>query len=284
MNAEQFKQYLKKFNVAEIVGTSDITIFPDEKIMALKDMFEIIEKCGAYVRLEWYINDEKKIIYLNNAKVACTSFKSIIMELEKQKYYESVHQILQKRALYNVLPESYKDYFKFTFVRNPFERLVSCYENKYHTDKKLIGIDKEILGTNFFDLYYVRVNYLLGYLDKDEGFASFAKKIVRVPNELADRHFVSQYFMTYRNDKCLVDYVGKFEKLPESFKNIQNQDQLADLHVYNKTNKGNWMDYYNHETAKLVHDYYKKDFEVFNYEKEYDKLIKYLDGKEKKIK
>lgn len=282
MNQELFKEYFKKFNLEKLLGTSDMREFPDEKIIALKEMFELIEKCGAYVPLEWYINDEKKIIYLNNAKVACTSFKSVIMGLEKQKYYESVHQILQKKALYFDLKEEYNDYFKFTYVRNPFERLVSCYQNKYHTDKKLIGIDKEILGTDFFDLYFVRVNYLLGYLDKDQGFESFAKKIVKVPNECADRHFVSQYFMIYKNDKCLVDFVGKIEELPESFKEIQNKYQLEELPIYNKTDKGNWMDYYTLEIAELVYKYYKKDFEVFGYEDEYKKLVKYLKNKDNK--
>ncbi len=76
--------------------------------------------------------------------------------------------------------------YKFTFVRNPFDRLYSCYMGKYHT-----AYGK---GTDFYGEFDY---YLLGYLKRDKGFENFVDKIFKIPDAWSDRHFKSQYFLIF---------------------------------------------------------------------------------------
>ncbi|WHH57485.1 sulfotransferase family 2 domain-containing protein [Petroclostridium sp. X23] len=221
---------------------------------------------GAIEKKEYIIVPNKKIVYLNNSKVACSSIKSTFILDETPDDY-SIHSKVKDLSREYYAHEE-REYFKFTFVRNPFDRLVSCYESKYKQDRKL---GKKKLH---FD------DYLFGYLREDKGFEIFLKKVILIPDFLADRHFQSQYKLIYdKKNRCLVDFVGKYENLSKDFSDIQKKYNLGNLPHFNKTTKNNWMDYYNLETAKLVYDKYTKDIEVFEYKIEYQQLLNYLSDK-----
>lgn len=75
------------------------------------------------------------------------------------------------------------------------------------------------------------------------------------------------------------NFIGKFENLENDWRFLQEKFDLADLPHKNATTKDDWRNYYNEKTAKLVYKMYKKDFEAFGYENEYENLIKYLKNK-----
>lgn len=60
------------------------------------------------------------------------------------------------------------------------------------------------------------------------------------------------------------NFIGKFENLENDWKILQEKFDLGNLP---------------HKTAKLVYKMYKKDFEAFGYENEYQKLLEYLKQK-----
>lgn len=212
---------------------------------------------------EFIILNDKKLIYLNNSKTACSSIKKTFINKKIKDDY-SIHFLNWNET--NKIENDYEEFFKFTFVRNPFDRLVSCYESKFKSDSKK-GVEI---------LHYDK--YLLGILNKDKGFDNFVKKIIKIPKFLADRHFESQYRLIFdKNQNCLVDYVGKYENINEEFQFIKERFKLSSLPHYNKSDKKNWKNYYTKETAELVYKYYKKDIEEFNYEKEYNDLIEYIE-------
>ncbi|OEH92145.1 sulfotransferase family 2 domain-containing protein [Bacillus solimangrovi] len=222
-------------------------------------------------KTEYIIVPNKSIIYLNNSKVACSSIKSTFIDESIPDDYSIHNKIKNLRREYYTEEES--NYFKFTFVRNPFDRLVSCYESKYRKDKKM---GKQKLH---FD------EYLFGYIKKDNGFEDFVRKVVKLPDHLADRHFQSQYNLIYdRKGKSRVDFIGKYENLTEDFKDIKDQYNLRDLPHFNNTGKRNWMDYYNIDTARMVRKKYANEIEKFGYEEEYNILIEYLNKKENRNK
>lgn len=222
---------------------------------------------------QYIISKEKKVIYLRIPKVANSSIKASLYSGATKDDY-SVHRcVIDAGMQKEKLSAEELDYFKFTYVRNPFERLVSCYESKYHNDKKL--------GQKFYR-YDV---YLLGYLRRDQGFDNFIKRIVRLPYCCMDRHFFPQYNWTHdRKGRQLVDYVGQYENLEEDFKKIQEKYDLKPLPHYNNSGgeKRDWRSYYTLETAELVYKKYKKDFECFGYEDSYKDLIAYLEYRESK--
>lgn len=127
------------------------------------------------------------------------------------------------------------DYKSFTFVRNPWDRVVSDY--------KWYGGLKDRVGTL-------------------EEFI--------INERVADKsHVIPQYKFIYdENNVQLVDYIGRFETLERDFYNICEQLNLDPdpLPHHNKTcSKKHYTEYYSNTTKDLVHEKYHKDIEYFNY-------------------
>lgn len=247
----------------------------------VKQLYAICKSQGTYSRFSYIVNREKHVLYLINAKVASSSIKASILKLENSEYDKDYNQIHKEALQWTKYIKSkkqflknYKRYFKFAFVRNPYERLVSCYENKYHTDKKAVG---KTLSEFQFD------SYPFGFLKKDKGFSNFVFRICLIPDRFADEHFRSQYFQLYTQDgKCLANYVGHYENIEKEYEPIRQKYDFGQLSHYNKATKGNWQNYYNPITAWLVYKRFKKDFVKFGYESEYGKLCDYMKSHKKK--
>ena len=236
-------------------------------ILKQKDKPAAIYSFGLIPGVQYHFAPNKNLVYLNISKAAYSTIKaSFLSEVVPDDY--SVHNYLPPVRFFTPEEESY---YKFTFVRNPFDRIVSCYESKYHTDKTIYNKEK----MDFDD-------YLFGYISENKGFDDFVYKITRIPDYLCDRHFLPQYCSIYRNDgSSRVDFVGKMENIAEEFKPIQEKYDLKELKVYNSSGERDYRDWYTLETAELIYKKYKKDFELFGYEDSYNELIQYIKEKEK---
>ncbi len=211
----------------------------------------------------WYMGNHSDIAYLRLAKCACTSIISTLVEENE----EDIHPLaVKKYEISGDCPKT-EQVYKFTFVRNPFERLVSNYVNKV----------KSLEENN----YYKQKDYCMGILDDISSFEEFVKKITSIPDKWADRHFKPQYSYIYDGDTVLVDYVGKVENLSNDYINIQEKYGLKKLEYKNKSGKENWKTFYTEETAKLVYKYYEKDIITFGYEETYEELLKYINNRKK---
>lgn len=197
--------------------------------------------------------------------MACSSIKASILNEEAK-----VHTIFKGKSLTLDRIENIHEYFIFGFVRNPFDRLVSCYKDK-------VIRKKERKVPSVFDYY------LGGFLMKSDSFSDFVKRIEVIPSHMWEPHFRSQYNIIYENEmggaKIVPNFIGKFENLENDWRFLQEKFNLGDLPHINATKKDDWRDYYDIKTAKLVYKIYKKDFETFGYEDEYQKLLEYLESK-----
>ena len=239
--------------------------------------FENVQQCvkryGTYPYPKYMVLEDKRLVYLEVPKVANCSIKGSMLKQSFQDDYSVQNESLKYTV--HVLGKRYKDYYRFTFVRNPFERLVSCYESKYHKDKKMIGTPYMKEMTYEY--------YLFGYLRKDRGFTNFICRIALIPNAYKDHHFKPQTSIVYNADgKCNVDFVGRYEHLEKEFEKIISKYELGKLPMYNKTQYKNYMDYYNVFTARLAYFIYKDDINKFGYEEEYKRLLKYVKNKVKR--
>lgn len=224
---------------------------------------ELEEKHELIQPVEYVIDDDKKLIYIVNSKVANTSIKYSMSDEDHPDDYSIHTTMLQRGKSVYELRQDQENYYKFTFVRNPFSRLVSCYESKYHTDKNMYGLEK---------LHFDR--YLGGYLSKDEGFERFIKKVCEIPCRLMDRHIRLQYDIVYDEDgKCRCDHIGKYENIDEDFEKIRTRFDLRSLPRYNSSGISDWMKYYTVHTARIVYEKYEPDIVSFGYEEDYDRLM-----------
>lgn len=216
-----------------------------------------------------YLPDNKrKFVYIVNPKVANSSIKASIMGTDKIEDNGAIHRMVKKQVIHR-WRKKYDSYYKFTFVRNPFERMVSCYVHRYQAPEKWIG------KKNSYKYY------LFGYIKNVNGFDEFVRKTCKIPDRLMDIHFKPQYLLIYDRGRISVDFVGRYENLNEDWKVVQKKHQLKNLPHLNQGKKKNWMDFYTRELADIVYERYKNDFELFGYQDEYVKLLEYLEQKDR---
>ena len=208
----------------------------------------------------------QNLAYLNIPKTAGTSIKKTMVKfflsdrsLEQAEYepYKDDYGFPKPVEAYMFRREKLallqQQYFKFTFVRNPFSRLVSFY------------LDRIIKENEY---------YRIGKTERE--FSKVAKIICKKPDVISDQHFVSQYFLVYEEGQCLVDFVGKFENLEVEFKPIQEKYDLSPLEHKRKAPTYDYRDYYTPELVEKVAKRYEKDIEVFGYQKDYEDLLAYV--------
>jgi|TARA_B110000014_G_scaffold216963_1_gene171305 hypothetical protein len=188
--------------------------------------------------------NKKKIIFIHIPKTAGISLmKSIFgdVTLESHRSVSFYKQVFGNR---------YSDFFTFTIVRNPWDRLYSAYK---FLQKGGINIHDK----NAFDIH------LSIYKDFEDFVLNGLNK--KIMWEIT--HLIPQYeFVCDENGKIIVDYVGKFENLNKSLDDIKKiLKSDFELEHHNKTNKKDYKDIYTTEMIEKVHQIYQKDIDIFEY-------------------
>lgn len=145
---------------------------------------------------------------------------------------------------YNYVPKKFIDEaFKFTFVRNPYDRLISLFFYLKKREGKLTR------GLSFKEFLY-----------------SLKKNITEVG--LYNVKGNSQANNQYKWITTEIDFIGNYENLQQDFNTLCSilGIEEQELPIKRKTNHKEYQYYYDDETKQLVDEIYNKDFEIFNYE------------------
>jgi len=155
-----------------------------------------------------------------------------------------------------------ENYFKFAFVRNPWDRLVSEYfyrtnRIKFYTAKTFEGfvLQLEDLINGKVSWPYARQKKLKGE-DKHLWL-----------NDLK-RHLCPQKsFIVNKNGKTAVDFIGRFENYADDCRMLREKFGFSNnLPHANKSKHSHYTNYYNARTRDIVSKVYKEDIEYFGYE------------------
>jgi hypothetical protein len=130
----------------------------------------------------------------------------------------------------SVLGDDFSQYFSFSVVRNPFDWIVSFYHFQLKRGKT------------------------------EMSFREFVEKPVAKPQ--TDYIFDS-------DDKIMVSFVARFEKLAEDFATVSAKIGL-DLRLphVNSTAHAHFSSYYDRQSQALIVKHYRRDFELLGYSTE----------------
>jgi Sulfotransferase family len=159
-----------------------------------------------------------------------------------------------RAATYQIIysPKELAHYFKFTFVRNPWDRLASAFF--FLKSGGVNDIDRA-----FADQHLARYN----------DFETFVTDWVNPQNIKLYYHFQPQvYFLCTNGRLPWVDFVGFFENLAADFAFIRDRLAVkADLGFLNKTKseRGDYQSLYTDRMTQIVADVYAEDIAMLQY-------------------
>ncbi len=148
-------------------------------------------------------------------------------------------------------PTEVFSYFKFTIVRNPWDRLVSA----FHFLKADGLKDKD-------------KNWSEHELKNFDNFDDFVKAWVNEDNIWKWHHFRPQYYyICDMKSKVKLDFIGFFENLNEDFAYIAKKlGKNCTLAKTNSSRRKSYFHYYNNATRQIVANVYARDIEMLGYD------------------
>ena len=186
-----------------------------------------------------YAYPELEILFIHMPKCGGLTMKAYLQSITSQVEQYHGH-----------IPDQYKDYWKFTIVRNPFDRFISAWA--YCTKMEWWPSDKN--AHQFID--FLGMNQ-----DKPVSPKNF-HELKPQPDFMCLHHAAP---MTHP-DRCVqdLDYVGKFENLEGVVEDFRKWFGIKEkgIHV-NKSEHDPFQAYYDSTLYRKVLGYYEEDFKEF---------------------
>jgi hypothetical protein len=232
------------------------------------------------------ISHKYKCIFVHIPKVAGQSIEMFFLDLHKLDWDSRsplllrpndnpelgpprlAHLKLHEYTSYDYLsPDRFDEYFKFTFVRNPWSRTVSFYKFEGYNEimsfkqfvrKKLPELvnEKNWFYAPQYDFIYheerTKIDFIGRFEDLHNDFSTICKKL-KVPFTKLPHHNKSE--------------IGKVRgKLPKQIKSLINDPARLPFDGRDEINSTDYKDYYDSSLIRAVEDLYHIDIDKFNYD------------------
>lgn len=206
-------------------------------------------------------------VYIDIAKVASSSLKAVfasVLGIDLAQVGGNPHDVQFPRP-----PEAnragqrlYPGLYTFAFVRNPWDRLLSCYRDK---------IQGEVADFTLFSQSGVaRCLARFDAFSANMSFEEFVYAVSSIPDADADEHFRSQHkFLTNDQGEIAVDFVGRYETLDADFRYVAERIGLPEGISLPRLQANPrvvfYTDYYTATTRDIVAARFAQDIALFSY-------------------
>jgi hypothetical protein len=201
---------------------------------------------------------ELKLAFVPTPKVANRSMKVAIASHVGMSWQGDIHQAPWHYTPLALLRDN--DYYRFGFVRNPLDRLLSCYAQKIVYHQRELGMPSLLwrYGSRF---------------DRDMSFPEFVHAVADIPDRLADIHFRSQHTFFYHRGQLMVDFVGRYETLQADWGSLRERFGLPQLPHHNRSRHADYRQAYSPQLAAVAARRYARDIELFDYREDVSALL-----------
>jgi hypothetical protein len=222
------------------------------------------------------LSHKHKFIFFSNGKTGSTSIEKCLNHLhEGQEFDFDIKGIYANKHIPPAmvkacLPTSiWESYFKFVFVRNPWDWFVSGWKYRYRPTPMTFNLitTNPIQGLRAFK-HFNRLNKLYSKevftVEDIEYFFNDSKKWRGLP--YADGWYQSNYVYDLDGNK-IVDFVGRFENLENDFLTILEKIELIiDLPHYNSSHRSRkYQKYFDRLSQMKLAALWEKDIINFGY-------------------
>jgi Sulfotransferase family len=200
---------------------------------------------------------DRGVMFVGVPKVAT---RSILAALNTAAGGDKQGQLIVELDIQTVMrryPEA-STYFKFTFVRNPWSRAVSCYLDKIRNDDPIkqarhLHRRRGLKAGMSFEAF-------AEWLNSQEG-----------SDDVADRHWMSQHrILSYdQPDVISYDFVGRFERLAQDYQRLQKLSGLVLPRLSHRLKTQAPNEYrimYNDRSIESIAQRYAEDIKMFGYD------------------
>ncbi len=168
--------------------------------------------------------------------------RGFVSEFHNRYQTGGLQHLLARQVREEVGAETFERCFKFSFVRNPWDKAVSQYAYMAQREdlRRFVGMSPQT------------------------GFKDYLSLIVR------RRHVQWEpqlSFLLDDNGELLVDYVGRYEQLLEGAQHVLRQLRLPPrlLPHGNRSRRGAYQDYYDDESREMVAELFAEDIDRLGY-------------------
>ncbi|XP_046376790.1 carbohydrate sulfotransferase 11-like [Haliotis rufescens] len=236
------------------------------------------------------VDKKYKVLYCQVPKVACTNWRRVLLVLSGKVNVTDpmlikagdVHKKYDKHLTYlsdlsmKEADNALRNYYKFFFVREPFERLLSAYRNKFQGQSNTSKFFHSRYGKDIIKNYRKHASANSLAQGNDVSFFEFVQYIVDKKRKEALNEHWCQFFELCL--PCLIKYnfIGKYHQLENDSKHVLDSIGASSL-VKFPTRAAS---YHHQKTSDVLPSYYQQipphylgllwktyypDFELFNY-------------------
>jgi chondroitin 4-sulfotransferase 11 len=196
-----------------------------------------------------FISERAKCIFVHIQKTGGVSVETVLWQHEGgigggRPERQGRQHMFATELRTMVRPDQWRDYYKFAFVRNPWDRLVSWYHMCMQAPEP-----------NAFARHI-----------KDNA-PTFEAFLTTTTTGIAQRTTYNQLdYVADGNGELIVDFVGRYERLRDDFAIVRARLGLAhDLPHINRSAHADYREYYSDATREIVARRFARDIGYFGY-------------------
>ena len=194
------------------------------------------------------LNKIEKRIFIHIPRCAGSSMQRA--DWNRGDFHQTIYFFKEKKHI------DIDSYFKWCFVRNPWDRLHSV----YYFVKKLNCV---VSFENFIRILYKEKNKL-----QTQNITHKEKELPALDLPVTKIHFFPMTSLISIDGEIKMDFIGRYENLEQDWKTIAEilkQPVGPLVHINRRRNKPYYKNDYTKELIGMVEEIYEKDIKAFNY-------------------